>query len=54
VSRSDLPALARSQLRAIKAQAKAASSGAGALARAHWNDLADRVDAILEPARRGM
>jgi hypothetical protein len=56
VARSDLPALARSQLRAIKAQAKtnAASAGASALTRAHWNDIADRVDAILEPARRGM
>jgi hypothetical protein len=54
VPRSDLPALARSQLRAIKAQARTAASapGASAMGRAHWNDIADRVDAILEPPKR--
>ena len=54
VTRSDLPALARSQLRAIRTQARAnaAAAGTSAMARAHWNDVADRVDAILEVPRR--
>jgi hypothetical protein len=54
VPRSDLPALARSQLRAIKAQARtaAAAPGATAMARAHWQDVSDRVDVILEAAKR--
>lgn len=54
VPRSDLPALARSQLRAIRAQARASAGAAGAsgMARAHWNDVVDRVDAILEVPRR--
>ena len=52
VPRSDLPALARSQLRAIRTQARGAATAATtAIARAHWADIADRVDAILEPRR---
>lgn len=53
VGRSDLPALARSELRAIRAtaQAHAASSPAG-VQRAHWADVVARVDDILDPARR--
>jgi hypothetical protein len=52
IERSDLPALARAQLREIQREAKAAAASAqGALARAHWADVADRVDAILEIRR---
>ena len=53
VPRSDMPALARSQLRAIRTQARAgaASPAASVVARAHWQDIVDRVDAILEPQR---
>jgi hypothetical protein len=52
IERSDLPAVARAQLREIQRQAKAAAaSGQGALVRAHWSDIADRVDAILETKR---
>jgi hypothetical protein len=53
VQRSDLPALGRSQLRAIRTQARAAaaSSTATPIARAHWQDVADRIDAVLEPRR---
>jgi uncharacterized protein DUF4953/uncharacterized protein DUF5117/uncharacterized protein DUF5118 len=53
VPRSDLPALARSQLRRIRDQARTASLTAPAgVARAHWQDVVDRVDTILEPPRR--
>jgi uncharacterized protein DUF4953 len=54
VPRSDLPALARSQVRSIRDQARTAASGttSSALVRAHWQDIADRADAILEPRRR--
>jgi hypothetical protein len=52
VPRSDLPALARSQLRAVRDQARTATTTAAApMARAHWQDIADRIDAILEPRR---
>lgn len=52
VPRSDLPALARSQLRAIKDQARAASVSATGVRRAHWLDLIDRVDAVFEAAKK--
>jgi hypothetical protein len=54
VPRSDLPALARSELTMIRAQARqrAASAPAG-VQRAHWADVAARVDDILDPAGRG-
>jgi hypothetical protein len=50
VPRSDLPALARSQLRAVQADARraAAASSAGVV-RAHWQDVVDRVEEILNP-----
>ena len=52
VQRSDLPALARRELRAIQAQARAAATAAPAgVARAHWQDVVDRVDGILEGNR---
>ena len=51
VSRSDFPALARAQVRSIRDQARAAASAsaAGSVARAHWQDIVDRSDKILEP-----
>jgi hypothetical protein len=52
VERSDLPALARAQLREIQREAKlAAGTAKGAIERAHWSDVADRVTEILEPKK---
>ena len=53
VPRSDLPAMARNQLRAIREQAQrvAAAAPAGVM-RAHWQDVSARVDRILEPRAR--
>jgi hypothetical protein len=53
VPRSDFPALARSQVRAIRDQARAAATAAaaGSVARAHWQDIGDRAEKILDPAR---
>jgi hypothetical protein len=52
VPQSDLPALARAQLREIQRDARAsATSTTSAMVRAHWSDIADRVTAILEPKR---
>jgi hypothetical protein len=52
VPRSDLPALARSQVRAIREEARRAATTAPAgVVRAHWQDIADRADEILEPRR---
>jgi hypothetical protein len=52
VQRSDLPALARRELRAIQTQARAATTAAPAgVLRSHWQDVVDRVDAILERSR---
>ena len=50
LAQSDLPALARLQLREIQRDARAAAvSSTGTAHRAHWSDIADRVSAILEP-----
>ena len=50
VPRTDLPALARSQLRAIQADARrAAGTAASAVVRAHWQDVVDRVEKVLRP-----
>ena len=49
VPRSDLPALARSQLRAIQADARRAAASGTGVVRAHWQDVADRVEKILKP-----
>ena len=47
---SDLPALARMQLREIQRDARASAQSAGnATARAHWSDIVERINAILEP-----
>ena len=51
--RSDLPALARSELRAVRAQARIAATAApSAMARAHWADVVDRIDIALDTSRR--
>lgn len=53
VPRSDLPALARLQLKQIRDEARRnTATAAGAVAKAHWDDLASRVDDILEAKRR--
>ncbi|MDB4874529.1 MAG: hypothetical protein JWM41_975 [Gemmatimonadetes bacterium] len=53
LQRSDLPALARAQLRQIRDEARrGAASGQGATARAHWQDIVDRVDDALDPRKR--
>ncbi len=53
VQRTDLPALARSELRTIRAEAaRAAASASTSVQRAHWADVVARVDAILEPKGR--
>jgi len=53
VPRSDFPALARSQVRAIRDQARTAAlvAAAGSVTRAHWQDIVDRADKILDPGR---
>jgi hypothetical protein len=52
VPRTDLPALARSQVRSIRDDARrAASAASSSLVKAHWQDIADRADEILEPRR---
>jgi hypothetical protein len=53
VQRSDIPALARRELRTIQADARrAAATAPGGMSRAHWLDVVDRVDAILDPTGR--
>jgi hypothetical protein len=53
LSRSDLPALARAQLRQIRDDARrGAASAPNAVARAHWQDIVDRVDDVLEAKHR--
>jgi hypothetical protein len=50
VPRTDLPALARSQVRAIREDAhRAAGAAQAGLVKAHWQDIADRADEILDP-----
>jgi uncharacterized protein DUF4953/uncharacterized protein DUF5117/uncharacterized protein DUF5118 len=52
LERSDLPALARAQLREIQRDAKLAASAArSAVERAHWADVGDRIVEILEPRK---
>jgi hypothetical protein len=52
LSQSDLPALARAQLRAIQTQSRAAALTApNAVLKAHWADVADRIAEILEPKK---
>ena len=52
LAQSDLPALARAQLRGIQSQARVAAAAATtAVLRAHWSDIADRVAEILAPKK---
>ena len=52
VPRTDLPALARSQVRSIRDDARRAAAAAPrGIVKAHWQDIADRADQILEPRR---
>jgi hypothetical protein len=52
LSRSDVMALARAQLREVQQLALATAGRAPAgTARAHWQDLADRARRVLEPER---
>jgi hypothetical protein len=52
VPRSDMPALARGELGAIRQQAQRLSSSAAAgVVRAHWQDVVARIDAILDPGQ---
>lgn len=51
VPRSDLPALARGELRTLRDAARRAAGLSTGLTRAHWQDMADRADAILDPPR---
>ena len=52
VPRTDFPALARSQVRAIREEAnRAATTAPAGVMRAHWQDIAARAEAILEPRR---
>lgn len=48
VRRADHAALARAELRAVRQAATASAVTATGVARAHWQDLADRVEEILE------
>lgn len=50
VPQSDLPALARVQLRALEAQARAlGASSPTAMQKAHWADIAERAKLIVTP-----
>ncbi len=50
LAQSDLPALARAQLREIQRDARtAATTATGTVQRAHWNDVVDRVTKVLDP-----
>jgi hypothetical protein len=51
VRRSDIAAVARSQLKAIQADARRVAAGASGINRAHWQDVAERVEGVLERER---
>lgn len=49
---SDIPALARAQVREIQRDARAAAlTATSAMERAHWNDIVDRTGQMLDPKR---
>jgi len=53
VQRGDLPALARAELRTIRAEAQRnAGVAAAGVQRAHWADVVARIDDILDPSAR--
>jgi hypothetical protein len=49
VPRSDLPALARAELRAAQSAARASAATATGVAKAHWADVDARIAKILDP-----
>jgi hypothetical protein len=49
VPRSDLPALARAELRAAQAAARASGATATGVVKAHWADVDARIAKILDP-----
>ncbi len=52
LAQSDLPALARAQLRTLQQSAKTAAAAATTpVLKAHWSDIADRITEVLEPRR---
>jgi hypothetical protein len=53
VRRADISALARAQLRTLQADARRLSRTATGVNRAHWLDIADRVEVILEKEKNG-
>jgi Met-zincin len=46
---SDLPALARQELRAVQRDATVNATSTTGTAQAHWRDIVERVRAVLEP-----
>ncbi|MCC6244175.1 MAG: zinc-dependent metalloprotease, partial [Gemmatimonadaceae bacterium] len=46
---SDLPALARNELRAVQRDATAYAASTTGTAQAHWRDVVERARAVLEP-----
>jgi hypothetical protein len=50
VLQSDLPALARAQVRALQGEARSLAAGSpNAAQKAHWADIAERAAAMLDP-----
>ncbi|HXT14805.1 MAG TPA: zinc-dependent metalloprotease [Gemmatimonadaceae bacterium] len=52
IPRSDLPAMARMQLRQIRDDAHERASRTTGAAKAHWEDIAARTDDALDPRKR--
>ena len=48
VRRSDISALARAELRAVRESARTSATTATGINRAHWQDMGERVEEILE------
>ena len=46
--RTDLPAMARAELNAIRAVARSAAAASDGVHRAHWQDIVARVDEVLD------
>ena len=51
VRRSDISASARAQLRSVAATARVRSAAASGMQKAHWLDIADRAQLVLDPSR---
>jgi hypothetical protein len=52
VARSDLPALARMQLRQIRDESRAKSLVSAGAGKAHWEDIVARVDDVLDARKK--